>query len=113
MEQPVLVLDDASQLGAALSPLRRRVLDELGDEGSATSLAPRLGLTRQRVNYHLRGLEKAGLVELAERRRRRGFLERIYRPSARAFVVDPAVIGTRGAETLDHQDQFSSAYLNS
>ena len=111
MEAPVLVVDDAAKLGAALSPIRRRVLDELGDEGSATTLAERLGLTRQKVNYHLRGLEKAGLVELSEKRQRRGFTERVYRPSAAAFVVDPGVIGTRTVEPSKLRDRFSSAYL--
>ena len=48
------VLNDTSQLAAALSPLRMRVLREMHQPESATSLAPRLGLSRQTLNYHLR-----------------------------------------------------------
>ena len=38
-----------------------------------------LGLARQKVAYHLRVLEQAGLVELVELRQRRGFTERVLR----------------------------------
>jgi DNA-binding transcriptional ArsR family regulator len=64
---------------ARLSPLRRRVLAELSEPASATTLAARLGQSRQSVNYHVRELERAGLVELVEERRRRGFTERVVR----------------------------------
>jgi DNA-binding transcriptional ArsR family regulator len=62
---------------ARLSPLRRRVLAELREPASATALAARLGESRQSINYHVRELERAGLVELVEERRRRGFTERV------------------------------------
>lgn len=62
-----------------VSPLRRRLLDRLREPGSATQLAAELGIGRQRVNYHLHALEEAGLIELVEERRRRGFVERVLR----------------------------------
>ena len=58
-----------------------------------------MDLGRQRVNYHLRELEKAGLVHLVEERQRRGCVERILAARADAFVVDPAVMGGRDART--------------
>ncbi|MBB4664254.1 helix-turn-helix domain-containing protein [Conexibacter arvalis] len=61
----------------AISPLRRTLLERLREPASATELAGELGLGRQRVNYHLRELERAGLVELVEERRRRGCVERV------------------------------------
>lgn len=76
---------------AALSPLRRRLLDHLAEPASASELARRLDLPRQKVNYHLRELERLGVVELVDERPRRGFVERRLR----------AV----------HRDRFSSAYL--
>ena len=56
------VVSDPQRVAAALSPLRRRILIEVATPGSATTLGKRLGLTRQKVNYHLRELERAGLV---------------------------------------------------
>ncbi|MFB4313765.1 ArsR/SmtB family transcription factor [Actinomadura sp. 21ATH] len=76
---------------AGLSPLRRTLLDQLAEPASASELARRLGLPRQRINYHLRELERLGLVELVDERRRRGFVER------RVRAVD--------------RDRHSSAYL--
>ena len=63
-------------VSAPLAPLRRAVLEQLREAGSASEVATRLGETRQRVNYHVRELERAGLVELVEERARRGWFRR-------------------------------------
>jgi len=95
---------------ARLSPLRRRVLAELREPASATALAARLGASRQSVNYHVRELERAGLVELVEERRRRGFTERVVRARARAVVADPEVIGDLDA-VAETEDRFAADAL--
>lgn len=87
------VLRDRERLRGGLTSLRQRLLAELREPASATSLASRLGETRQRVNYHLRELEKSGLVELVEVRQRRGRQERLLRATARTVVVAPTVVG--------------------
>ena len=108
---PVRVLDDARGVGSLLSPLRRRLLSELErTPDSAAGLARRLALPRQRLNYHLRELERAGLVELLEERQRRGCVERAMRVSARVFVIDPGLLGSLGADPAVIQDRFSSSY---
>lgn len=105
------VLSDAAQLGLALSPLRRQMLALLDEPDSAVGLARRLNLPRQRVNYHLRELERAGLVELVQERRRRGAVERRVQRTARAWVIDPSLLATHSVEADTVQDRFSSAYL--
>ena len=62
------MIDDAAAAEASLDPMRARLLAELAEPGSATMLAARVGLPRQKVNYHLRTLERHGLVELVEER---------------------------------------------
>jgi DNA-binding transcriptional ArsR family regulator len=105
-------VDDAARLAAALSPLRRRLLGELGRASdSAAGLARRLGLPRQRLNYHLRALERAGFLELGEERQRRGCVERALRVTARAFVIDPTLLGAPAADADAARDRFSSSYL--
>lgn len=94
----------------ALHPLRRRLLGALQSPDSATGLARRLSLPRQKINYHLRELESAGLVELVEERPRRGFTERVVRAAARAYLVDPSVLAPLGADPASPQDRFSSTY---
>src|SRR3712207_7665169 len=90
------VLQDPDRLRGTLSPLRRRLLEELREPDSATGLAARLGESRQRLNYHLRELERGGLVELVEQRQRRGRTERILRATGHAGIVAPAGAGGRG-----------------
>ena len=110
--QNVALVDDASRVAAALSPVRRAILDRLRlAPDSATGLARSLGLPRQRVNYHVRQLARAGFLEPAAQRRRRGCIERLYAPAARAYLVDPALLGAIGAVPEDARDRFSSAYL--
>lgn len=83
-------------VSAPLAPLRRAVLEQLREPASATEVAARLGESRQRVNYHVRALERGGLVELVEERPRRGCTERVVRATADAVVVEPAVVGEVG-----------------
>ncbi|MFI5709518.1 ArsR/SmtB family transcription factor [Kribbella sp. NPDC051620] len=102
------LLEEPEKVRAALSPLRRKLLDLLQEPASGTQLAAALELPRQRVNYHLRELEKAGLVELVEERQRRGCVERILRATSGSFVVDPAVMG-RAFSRIG--DQYAAEHL--
>jgi DNA-binding transcriptional ArsR family regulator len=107
-EDVLRYVEEPEKVRMALSPIRRQLLDLLREPSSATQLAATLELPRQRVNYHLRELEKAGLIELVEERQRRGFTERILRASAATLVVDPAVMG-RAFSTI--QDQYAAEHL--
>ncbi|GII67415.1 transcriptional regulator [Sphaerisporangium krabiense] len=90
------LLEEPGQVRGALAPVRRRLLVRLRTPASASELAREFGLTRQKVNYHLRRLEDAGLIELAEERRRRGFVERVMRATAGSYVVDPSLLAAAG-----------------
>src|SRR3954454_7287588 len=91
-----------------LAPLRRAVLEGLRDgPASATELASRLGESRQRVNYHVRALERDGLVALQEERPRRGCIERVVRAPCHAVLVEPSVVGA----LPEDQDRFAADTL--
>ena len=105
------VLGDSTRLAAVLSPIRRKLLENLEQPDSASGLARRLGLPRQKINYHLRMLESAGLVELDEERQRRGCTERVVRVTARAFVISHHFLEGLAADPETIRDNFSSAYL--
>jgi DNA-binding transcriptional ArsR family regulator len=106
---PVQLLDEPERVRTALSPVRRQLLERLREPGSATTLAAQLETSRQRVNYHLKALEAAGLVELVEERQRRGFTERVVRARATALLVDPDIALHRGDERS--QDRFAAEHL--
>jgi DNA-binding transcriptional ArsR family regulator len=96
---------------ALLDPTRQKLLAHLREPDSATGLARRLRLPRQRVNYHLRTLEQAGLVELVEERRKGNCLERVVRATARAFLISPEAFGAVAPTADLAADRLSSAYL--
>lgn len=105
------ILESPERAGLLLDPTRRRLLEALRDPGSAASVAASLGLPRQRVNYHVRALEKAGLLELVEERRKGNCTERVLRATARHYLVAPQALGALGVRADDVTDRFSSAYL--
>ncbi|MEQ8718120.1 MAG: helix-turn-helix domain-containing protein [Acidimicrobiales bacterium] len=104
------VIDDAAVAMAALSPVRARILAVLSQPGSATTVARRLGESRQKVNYHLGALEEHGLVRLVEERQRRGLTERIMVASASSYVVSAEALGATAADPV-HTDRLSTRYL--
>ncbi|WP_053207551.1 helix-turn-helix domain-containing protein [Jiangella muralis] len=106
----ITYLDEPGAVRVALAPPRRELLSRLREPASATQLAGALGLPRQRVNYHLRVLEAAGLVELVEERRRRGCVERILRATPGAVVVDPTVMSADD-EPARLRDQYAAEHL--
>jgi DNA-binding transcriptional ArsR family regulator len=108
----VHVIDDPATAAAALDPMRARILSELGQPLSAAALANRVGLARQKVNYHLRMLEDHGLVRLAEERKWGGLTERLLVATAASFVVSPEALGPASLKA-DHSrlDKLSANYL--
>src|SRR5438552_10912610 len=107
----VEVIDDPAVATVALEPVRNRLLAELGEPASAATLAARLGIARQKVNYHLRTLEAHGLVRVAEERRWGGLTERLLEATATAYVVSPAALGPVAADPGRAADRRSASYL--
>lgn len=105
------VVREPETAAALLDPTRQRLLAHLGEPDSAAGLARKLRLPRQRLNYHLHVLERAGLVELVEERRKGNCLERVVRATARAFVISPEALGALGLSAEAARDRFSTAYL--
>src|SRR6476660_770834 len=94
----IQVIDDPAAAAAALEPLRSRLLSELARPASAATLATRVGLARQKVNYHLRTLEAHGLVRVSEERKWGGLTERLVVATASSYVVSPGALGPVAAD---------------
>jgi DNA-binding transcriptional ArsR family regulator len=110
MQADLIVLESSVQAVALLDPARAQLLEHLRDPDSAAGAARALGLPRQRIGYHLRELERAGLLQLVGERRQRNCVERLFQATARRYVIGPsAVPGAPPADDL--RDRFSSEYL--
>ena len=107
----VAVIEDSAAAEVSLDPIRARLLAELGEPASATMLAARVGLSRQKVNYHLRALERHGLVELVEERRKGNVNERVMRATAASYVISPAALATVQPDPGRSPDRLSARWL--
>jgi DNA-binding transcriptional ArsR family regulator len=107
----VHVIEDGARAATALHPLRLKILAELREPDSAAGLARRLGLPRQKLNYHVRQLEKQGLLESVGERKVRNCTERLVRAVARSYLISPTTLGALAAEPSAIRDRASSAYL--
>ncbi|WP_067800612.1 ArsR/SmtB family transcription factor [Actinomadura formosensis] len=107
----VTVIEDPEAAAASLDPMRARLLAELGEPMSAAALAARVGLPRQKVNYHLRTLERHGLVELVGERRKGNMTERLMRATAASYVISPLALATLQPDPERHRDALSARWL--
>ena len=107
----VEVIEDPAAASAALDPIRGRIIAELSQPASAAALAGRLGIARQKVNYHLRALESHGLVRQAETRQWGGIVERRMVATAHSYLVSPAALGPVAADPARTVDRLSASYV--
>jgi DNA-binding transcriptional ArsR family regulator len=109
--QDIAVIEDPAAAEVSLDPIRARLLAELSEPGSATMLAAKVGLPRQKVNYHLKTLEAHGLVELIEERRKGNVNERIMRATAASYVISPTALASVEPDPARSPDQLSASWM--
>jgi hypothetical protein len=109
--QEVEVIDSPAAAAVALDPVRATLLAELREPASAATLAARVGIPRQKVNYHLRQLEAHGLVEVASTKLWGGLTERLLVASAAGYVVSPRALGPATSEPARSRDRAAAAYV--
>jgi DNA-binding transcriptional ArsR family regulator len=107
----VEVIADPAAAAAALDPVRATLLAELREPASASTLASRLGVPRQRLNYHLRLLEQHGLVEVAGTRAWGGLTERQLVATAAGYVISSEALGAAGSAMRQSSDRMSAEFV--
>ncbi|NGQ95952.1 helix-turn-helix transcriptional regulator [Brevibacillus sp. SYP-B805] len=104
------VVEQPDQAMVLLNPLRSEILGKLAEPASAAEIARSIHEIPQRVNYHLKALEKAGLVRRVGTRQVRNLVEVLYQAIARTFIL-PESLGWN-AETVQRlKDQSSLSHL--
>ena len=105
------IIDDPATAIVALEPIRSRLLAELAEPASAATLATRVGIARQKVNYHVRALEAHQLVRQAGERQWGGLTERLLVASASSYIVSPKAMGPVAVDPNRGADRLSASYL--
>ena len=93
------VVSEMRRATTLLHPLRLQILESLGEPESASGLARRLLLAPQKVNYHLRKLERARFVKCVGQRHLGSKTERRYVKTALSYVLSPELLGSLGIRT--------------
>lgn len=108
--QEVHFIEQADEASEILKPVRIEILARLAGPKTCPELARELGMTTQKVNYHMKVLRESGLVRLVEERRKRGTVEGVYQAVAKSFWFSPRLV-TRLGDRPRSRDQASLAYL--
>lgn len=95
--QDIFYINTVEQATTLLKPLRAELLKRLDQPRTCPELAKWFGLSTQKVNYHIRVLEKAGLVEKVAERPIRGVKEGVYQATARVYALAPQLVGELGS----------------
>jgi DNA-binding transcriptional ArsR family regulator len=88
-DERVALIDEPDAMQALAHPVRVAILEALRSPASAAAAARTVGRPRQNVNYHLKELERAGLVRRVGKRRNGNFIETLYESVAGTFLISP------------------------
>jgi DNA-binding transcriptional ArsR family regulator len=94
-------IENIEQLRAIADMLRLRIIELLQSKPmTVTQLGEELGESPAKVHYHVRELEKVGLLRLVETREKGGILEKYYQPVAREISVAKSLLSAPPDEAL-------------
>lgn len=102
--QDIYYITDLEQLKVISDPLRIKILWEI-DESAKTGkmIADRLEIPAPKIHYHLKELERVGLVNVVRTEEKNGILQKFYRPVAKTISLE---------KVLPHQKQEVSDDLS-
>ncbi|MGG0208722.1 ArsR/SmtB family transcription factor [Bacillus mycoides] len=100
--KPVLTLTTYSQLKALSDPLRAEMMIRLCERPyTGQLLSEKFGISRAKIHYHLKELEKNGLIEIVYTEEKNGIVQKFYQSVAKGF--------TPAADLLPHLEILSES----
>jgi DNA-binding transcriptional ArsR family regulator len=106
----VLFIEQQEVAATLLQPLRLSLLQRMAEPRTCLELAAALGEAPQKIYYHVKVLQRAGLVDKVSERRVRGINEGIYQAGARSYWLSPHLVKRLGGPRTA-RDQVSLGYL--
>ena len=108
--QEAIYIESIEQAMVLLKPVRLALLQRMATPHTCHDLAQSLDDTPQKIYYHIKALEQAGLVEKIDERRGRGRTESRDQATARTYWLAPRLINAVGGKRTA-QDQTSLRVL--
>ncbi len=97
----IYVAESVEQMRVIADDLRQRIFESLVEQPlTVTQVGGRLGIAPAKVHYHVRELERVGLVRLVETREKGGILEKYYRAVARHIMFPMSLIRSADPSAL-------------
>ena len=108
--QDVFYIDDLDQATTLLKPIRLEILQQLDEPRTCPELGDFFDESPQKIYYHIKALQNAGLVDRVSEKRVRGAVEGYYQARARSYWLAPQLVGKVGSQRMA-QDQVSLRVL--
>lgn len=104
--QEVYSIREVEQLKVISDPLRIKILWEIMDEAKTGKiLADILESPAPKIHYHLKELERVGLIKVERTEEKNGIIQKFYRPIAQSFSIEEILPDQRTAV----KDELSDA----
>jgi DNA-binding transcriptional ArsR family regulator len=93
----VCYIEEVDQAMALLKPIRLEIIRRLDEPRTCDELAEVFEDSTQKIYYHVKALQEAGLVEKVADKRIRGTVEGYYQAIARSYWLAPSLVGKVGS----------------
>lgn len=103
-------VETAEDATALLKPFRLELLKRLAEPRTCVELGEFFSQTPQKIYYHVKALEKAGIIDKIAERRVRGVVEGVYQARARSYWLAPQLVKAGGGRRTA-QDQTNLRVL--
>ena len=108
----IYFLENSEQIHAIADSLRWRMLNLLiAQPMTGSQLARGLNIPRSLSHYHLKKLEKVGLIKLVEERTHNHLIERYYQAVAKSFRTDQLLSKARQSLNADTESRQTGEAL--
>lgn len=96
----ILVIDNLAQLKCVSDPFRIKLLELLSEgEKTGQQLADELKIPRAKIHYHLRELEKYGIIVMVKTEQKHSIIQKFYSPTAKKLFPSPDLLKFREEES--------------
>jgi DNA-binding transcriptional ArsR family regulator len=86
---------------------------ELEKPITVTEVSEKLGIPYSKISYHVKILEKVGLIEIVDTKIKSGIIEKFYSPVAEEFRIDKSISVFENQEEIDEYKKGAKDFYDS